>query len=649
MQQDAAQSAKQLIVERVRQSTNILVAVSTNPSVDALSAALGLTLILNKLDKHATAVFSGNMPPAMQFLEPTKTFENTVDSLRDFIISLDKEKADRLRYKVENDVVKIFITPYRTTITEKDLQFSQGDFNVELIIALGVEKREELDKAIVAHGRILHDATVVTVNANNQKSSLGAVDWHDPNASSLCEMLVSISEAFQQPGILDAQTSTALLTGIVAATERFSNQHTTPRVMTMAAQLMAAGANQQLIATNLRAAHEIPDVGGPNLPPAAGQPPVQPKKKDGELDITHDKKAAGKKEQKPEEPIEAPKSAEEELAAALPTTAAASQAFDQLKNAIEQETTQAKQPAEKLEEPPVTPGSQVVDTTEEGKPQDQGYVTSQSSWRGRRLEPPTLGGTLNATAEQALRDEQAAAERDRNQMLLNHEDEAEGGAPQAAQPPTLPTPEPPAAPLAEEPAAPPATEPSALPPVEPTPPEAAPLSVEPTPAPEPALGELQQQAQMSAAEAAAAAQPVEQVASDLDTAREAVTDALHAQPFEPGNNPLASVGAQPMPETPQPQQPPAFEAQPAAAPPAPEALPPAPADTGLPPSPPDLPPLPPMPPLPQDDGTLPPPPNIPDMPPPPPLPESDLDQPAPPADQPQRPADPGQFKIPGQQ
>ena len=129
-------NVKQQIVERIKSSTNILVTVSTDPSVDELSAALGLTLLLNKLNKHATAVVSGELPPAITFLDPQKTFENSVDSLRDFIIALDKEKADHLRYKVEGDVVKIFITPYRTTISSEDLDFSQGNYNVELVIAL---------------------------------------------------------------------------------------------------------------------------------------------------------------------------------------------------------------------------------------------------------------------------------------------------------------------------------------------------------------------------------------------------------------------------------------------------------------------------------------------------------------------------------
>lgn len=249
---------KQQIVEKIKSSSNILITVSRNPSVDDLSAALGLTVLLNKLEKHGTAIFSGDIPPAIEFLEPEKTFESTVDSLRDFIIALDKEKADHLRYKIEGDFVKIYITPYRMTITGDDLEFSQGDFNVELVIALGVESQNDLDSALAAHGRILHDVTVATFTAGQKVSRLGSLDWHDENASSLSEMVTSISEALKgDKPILDKQIATALLTGIVAATDRFSNSKTSSRIMTMAAQLMAAGADQQLIASKLQESHTI--------------------------------------------------------------------------------------------------------------------------------------------------------------------------------------------------------------------------------------------------------------------------------------------------------------------------------------------------------------------------------------------------------
>lgn len=252
------QNQRQQIVEKIQNSNNILVTVSKNPSVDELSAALGLTVMLNNMNKHATAVFSGQVPRAIDFLSPGKTFENTVDSLRDFIIALDKEKADHLRYKVEGEVVKIFITPYRTTIGEKDLEFSQGDYNIELVIALGVTNQESLDQALEAHGRIFHDATVATVTVGGDRSSLGSIDWNERSASSLSEMMVGLSDALRTDrSLLDEQTATAYLTGIVAMTNRFSNNLTSSKVMTIAAQLMAAGANQQLIATKLEEAEEI--------------------------------------------------------------------------------------------------------------------------------------------------------------------------------------------------------------------------------------------------------------------------------------------------------------------------------------------------------------------------------------------------------
>lgn len=250
-------NAKNQVIERLRQAQNVLITVSNNPSVDQLSAAIGFTLMMNKLNKHATAVFSGQTPSTIEFLQPEETLEKNTDSLRDFIIALDKSKADKLRYKVEENVVKIFITPYKTSLSEADLDFSQGDFNVDVVMALGVDQQEHIDQAIEAHGRILHDATVVGVMAGGENYDIGGINWQDPSASSLCEMLVSISEAFQS-GLLDEQMSTAFLTGIVAETERFSNDKTTPKVMTMAAQLMAAGANQQLIANKLEIPPEVP-------------------------------------------------------------------------------------------------------------------------------------------------------------------------------------------------------------------------------------------------------------------------------------------------------------------------------------------------------------------------------------------------------
>jgi len=238
------------VIKTLKEANNVLVTVRNSPSVDELAAAIALTLILNHLEKHALTVFSGRIPSTIEFLQPEMAIDSTTDSLRDFIIALDKSKADKLRYKVEDNVVRIFITPYKTALTEKDLDFSQGEFNVDAVVALGVVQKEDFDQAVTMHGRILHDATIVTLTKQDVVSEIGAVNWHEQEASSICEMITTISEALGGDAI-DGQIATALLTGIVAETDRFKNAHTTPQVLSLSSKLMTAGANQQLIAEKL--------------------------------------------------------------------------------------------------------------------------------------------------------------------------------------------------------------------------------------------------------------------------------------------------------------------------------------------------------------------------------------------------------------
>lgn len=597
---------KQLIVDKVKNSTNILVTVSRNPSVDELAAALGFTLMLNKMDKHATAVFSGEIPPAISFLEPGKTFENTVDSLRDFIIALDKEKADRLRYKVEDDVVRIFITPYRTTITQADLDFSQGDFNVELVVALGVEQKDDLDGAISAHGRILHDATVVTINASDSKSDLGSLNWNDNSASSLCEMLMSLSEALQS-GLLDEAIATSLLTGIVAATERFSNPRTSPKVMTMAAQLMAAGANQQLIAAKLEEGHELP----PSTPAQSSNPDGSTKlsegdsaklkkedaapKKDGEMTIEHSPDAGAKDEPAQTQDDKTSDDLGAQLPAAQPTISLSDLQKD-LEDASKELDVAASEPtagspSNSASEPVVSPKT--------------------SDWRDKIIEPPSMGGTLSATADEAEEAKREEERSNRNHTILSHDGPGAGSVPVNGQSDEPPKVDPFAEPMSYEESPLTASETSSkgktLTPIS-DPVADSPLTITPVSTGAPTLAELEAQAH-------AHADPAPEVANSLDTARDAVAAALESprpiSDINPSAAPLTPPISAPEPVSPQPSEP---------------MLPP-------PPPMPDFSQLPPLPPLPGQEPPA----------------ASHPADPAFPLTEPEAPkAEPGQFRIPGQ-
>lgn len=374
--------SKQQIIDKIKSSTNILVTVSRDPTVDDLSAAIGLTAMLNNMGKHTTAIFSGTIPPAITFLEPDKVFEGTADSLRDFIIALDKEKADHLRYKIEGDMVKIFITPYRTTITSDDLEFTQGDFNVEVVLALGVAHKDHLDTAISSQGQIIHDVTIATLTAGEQVSNLGSIDWHEDKASSLSEMVVGLGDSLKtDKQLLDKQISTALLTGIVFATDRFSNTRTTANVMNMAAQLMAAGADQQLIAAKLNEMHEMNSAAISsikNMPESSGMVDIPVDADQVNPDQTVESSAT-----EDATVLRVDHGPEEEI---IPPTSTLSP---------EQEAAIVQQK--------ITPAEDMT-----------------SSPQPSKMEEPTLGGTLNATTDQAEEENRRQNQDQKNKTILSH-------------------------------------------------------------------------------------------------------------------------------------------------------------------------------------------------------------------------------------
>ena len=236
------------VMRKIREGENVLVALSDNPSVDELAGAIGLSLALSAAGKHATAIYSGKTPNVLEFLNPGETFEVNTDSLQDFIIALNKEKADHLRYKIEGDYVKVYITPYKTTISEGDLEFSRGDFNVDLVVSLNVPAATELDGALREYGRIMHDATTVNIT-NGAPGKFGDFEWVDPNASSVSEMVARVAMELNKE--LDETVATALFSGIAFATDKFTNQATTSEVMKLAAKLMEFGADQREVMKNL--------------------------------------------------------------------------------------------------------------------------------------------------------------------------------------------------------------------------------------------------------------------------------------------------------------------------------------------------------------------------------------------------------------
>jgi len=243
------QELPEKVAEKIQRGANILIALSKDPNLDEISAAIALAIVLDQQKKHVTAIYSGKTPNALEFLKPEDTFEKDTSSLQDFIIALNKSKADHLTYKLDGDYVKIYITPYKGQVKKEDLEYSYGDYNVDLVIVFNVNAGSEIDSSLSEYGRIMHDASAINITSG-LPGRFADLEWSDPEKSSVCEMVYDLLKELEITN-LSQEIATALLTGILSATERFSNSRTKPTTMAVASKLMEAGADQQLISANI--------------------------------------------------------------------------------------------------------------------------------------------------------------------------------------------------------------------------------------------------------------------------------------------------------------------------------------------------------------------------------------------------------------
>ena len=247
---------KQQTSEAIRQAETILITTAQRPNVDQVAATLALAAILRKFGKKVSAIISDPLPAPAQWMD-TKGLDTKLAGLRDFILKVNttKVEVDSLRYEPEGDHLNVYITPFQGGFAPSDVTFAYGDFHYDLAIVLGVPQRGRIDRVYAEQPGIFNSIPLINIDFHRINENFGAVNLIDPAASSISEMLVATSESLQT-GLIDAEIGTIMLAGIMAATDRFTATHTTSKSLTVAAQMMAAGGDQQAVVRGLYGSRE---------------------------------------------------------------------------------------------------------------------------------------------------------------------------------------------------------------------------------------------------------------------------------------------------------------------------------------------------------------------------------------------------------
>jgi phosphoesterase RecJ-like protein len=253
-------SPKQQAIELVRSADRVLVLTHIDPDGDAIGSLLALTLTLRKLKKTVMAAVAGNVPTAMSFLPSLDSIAHQITGGKEFTISIDTSEVEveKLGYKTlpEEKKLNVVVTTKNGVLEPRHVTLGTSLTPYDLIIVLDAPDLDRLGDLYDKDPELFYNVPVINIDHHPSNEYYGKVNWVDVTATSTAEILVSLIEALGSSGhgdempqttLVDPDIATALLTGITTDTGSFQNTNTTPKSLTIAAQLVGSGARQQEI------------------------------------------------------------------------------------------------------------------------------------------------------------------------------------------------------------------------------------------------------------------------------------------------------------------------------------------------------------------------------------------------------------------
>lgn len=242
-------SPKEQIIEQIKKSETVLLCVAKNPNGDALGSALGFYLALKKLGKKTDVISPTPILEKYSFLPSSSLITHKLEGARDyiFLIDIEKDKLQQLRYEIQDNKLKIFITAKDGNLNEKSATLESSKFKYDLIIVLGTADLENLGNVYDENSELFYEAPVVNIDNNPSNEYFGKINLVDVAVSSTSEIVYNIISELSEldEKLFDENIATNLLAGIISKTDSFQNKNTTPKAFLTAASLIAKGANKE--------------------------------------------------------------------------------------------------------------------------------------------------------------------------------------------------------------------------------------------------------------------------------------------------------------------------------------------------------------------------------------------------------------------
>lgn len=234
-------------------SNHILIALKKNPSGDAISGSLALSLFLGQMNKHVDIVSENfEIPPKLSFLPQSGSVKGRMPHLQKFIINVDVSHMglQELSYDVKDKMLQIFLTPHHGFFTHDNIRTAQTDFRYDLIITLDTPDLESLGDLYTNNTELFYKVPVMNIDSSPANEHYGTLNFVDITTSSSSEVVATLIREINESA-LTKDMATALLTGMITATQSFKSKNVKPQALTLASHLVGIGADRDFIIQKL--------------------------------------------------------------------------------------------------------------------------------------------------------------------------------------------------------------------------------------------------------------------------------------------------------------------------------------------------------------------------------------------------------------
>lgn len=252
---------KEQVLNLIHESKEPVVAFRPDYTTDGVAGALAMSALLKKLGKDKTSIVSSHftVPKHLAFLPGITEVKSHLDRTRQFIISLDTRstKVDTISYNVKGDRLDFIVRPKDGVFSEHDVTTSGSAFRNDLAISINTPDLEHLGELYMGMRDFFFETPILNIDYRPENEHYGQINMVDVTATSVSEVIARLFLEYDQ-SLIDADTATLLLCGMIAETKGWHTPNVTPKVLLLASSLMEKGARKEEIMNNLYRSRSLP-------------------------------------------------------------------------------------------------------------------------------------------------------------------------------------------------------------------------------------------------------------------------------------------------------------------------------------------------------------------------------------------------------